>query len=146
MKTYVGNIYLELPGAWDDDSTFLYREPGADIEIRIEKFPVGPPATPDSLIEKIEERIKMLGTLASPTRGKAEVTGREARTLSVTCKREGDKEVSLMEVLVFKTSDTSAVSITATAPSKQQMALNSAWRSVLSKTKLIEVVDPAAKH
>lgn len=139
MKTYAGNVYIELPGAWNDDSSFVYRSPGSDIEIRVERFPVGAPATPDSLLDTIEERLKLLGPLEQSKRGNTEVSGQKAATLSVVCKREGDKETSLMEVLVFKASETAAVSVTATAPKKQQGSLASAWRDVLSKTKIVEV-------
>lgn len=130
---------MELTGNWDDDSTFLYRNAASDLEVRVERFPIGAAAKTEGLLDKIEERVKMLGPLKKATRGKVDLAGVEGGTLSVECKRVEDKETSLMEVLVFKSGAATAVSITALAPLKQQSALASAWRQILAKTRIVEV-------
>src|SRR5688500_10507377 len=102
MKTYAGDVYLELPGAWDNESNYVFRDPESDIEFRVERSPVGPAASPENRLEQMEERLKFLGPMEKSERGEVVVDGHQARTLSVRYKRPADREASLMEVLIFK--------------------------------------------
>jgi len=139
MKTYAGDVLIGVPGRWNDESSYVYRGETIDLEVRVEHSPVAAPATPEGLLDTIEERMKMLGPLEEARRGVAQVDGHSGATLSVRCKRGNDKEASLMEVLVFKPTETRSVTVTAQGPAHEKAALLAAWRDLLAGLKVVEV-------
>jgi hypothetical protein len=141
MKTYAGDLYVELPGQWDDESQYVYRDSEADIEIRFEPSPVDPAATPDELLEPMIERLGLLGPLQDVQRGQTRVLDQDAATLALTCQREGDSEATLMQAIVFKPAPGRAMTITAFAVNSdaQRKVLGAAWSRLLGTLKFVEL-------
>lgn len=140
MKTYAGDLYVELPGNWDDESRYVYRESDSDIEIQVEPSPVESTATPEGLIEPMIDRLELLGPLENLERGKQRILNQDAATLTVSCRREGDAEATLMRVLVFKPAPSRAITITALAPasSDRQRVLEKSWDRLLGSLKTVD--------
>lgn len=139
IKTHAGDIHIEFSGDWDDESNYVYRRRKPEVEVRIEHSPVGAAATPDSLLDIAEERMKLAAPVVQSNRANAQVSGKEARTLMVVAKGKKDKEASLMRVLVFKPEDQRAVTVTVMGTAKDQDAVETAWRELLAKIKVVAV-------
>lgn len=139
MKTYAGDLFIELPGSWDDDSMHVYRQEASDMEVRVERYPVEPSATPEALLEPMTERLALVGPLEGLQRGEADVGGFRAATLSVSCQREGDDAATLLEVAVFKSNETEAITLTALAPAKERARLAALRDALLTRTRIVEV-------
>jgi len=139
MKSYAGDLLIDLHGDWADESQYIYRDDEWDIEVRIEPSPVDESATPDVLIEPMLEKLELLGPLEDLRRDQATIQNRKGATLSVRCQRAGDAEATLMEVLIFKTSPSRAVTVTAFAPGKHHVALANAWRGLLDKMQVVDI-------
>lgn len=139
MKSYAGDLLIELHGDWTDESQYLYRDDERDIEVRVEPSPVDESATPEALLEPMLEKLELLGPLEDLRRDQATIQNRQGATLSLRCQREGDAEATLMQVLVFKTSPLRAITVTAFAPSRHHVALADAWKGLIDKIQVVDV-------
>ena len=138
MKSYAGDLLIDLHGDWYDESQYIYRHDEWDIEVRVEHSPVDESATPDALIEPMLKKLELLGPLEELRRDQATIQNRKGATLSVRCQREGDAEATLMEVLIFKTNPSRAVTVTAFAPGKHHVALEEGWRGLIEKMQVVD--------
>lgn len=138
MKTYAGDLHVALPGDWDDESRYVYRQGDLNIEVRIERSPVDEAAKPDELMDAIVERLQLL-PLDDFQRKSGEVDGKPVTELSVSSHREGDPETSQMYVAILKTSPSSAVTVTALAAIKQREQLQEIWPSLLKSLHTVTI-------
>ena len=139
IKTHAGDIHIELSGDWDDESNYVYRRRKPEVEVRVEHSPVGAAATPDSLLDIAQERMKLAAPIVQATRDNVKVSGKEARTMVVVARGKNDKEASLLRVLVFKPEDQRAVTVTVMGTAKDEAAVETAWRELLAKIKVVAV-------
>lgn len=139
MKSYAGDLLIDLDGHWADESQYVYRDDEFDIEVRVEPSPVEAWATPAELIEPMIERLELLGPMEELRRDETTIHGERGATLSVRCQREGDAEAILMEVLVFKPSASRAVTVTALAPSKHHVELANVWRTLIDRMRVVDI-------
>ncbi|MFZ4573290.1 MAG: hypothetical protein ACOYN0_02765 [Phycisphaerales bacterium] len=130
MKTHAGDIVLDLPGNWDDDSNYVYRKVADDIEVTVEYAPAQPGATPDMLLDDIEARLKKLPGVTTMVRSDGATLHWQGRVLSIGVRGDAEDD-SMIEVLVFKLAPTRSVVITATAPARQATKLAAAWKHIL---------------
>jgi hypothetical protein len=140
MKTYAGDVFLNFPGGWSDDSTYVYRDADNEgVEVRVERSPVAHEATPLSRILIIEERLKMLDPSIELVREETIIGGRAACTLRTSLKRQSDTDQSLMFVASFKARPEVAITVTVTAEAAQKRRFESTCKSVAEHCRVVEV-------
>ena len=139
MKTYAGNLYVELPGSWDDETQHVYRNESADIELRIHRSPVDRAATPTELLDTMVERLKLVGPLEKVQRSNTRIGEHEGAMLYLSCEREDDESASLMYVLIYKHSPSVATTVTAQAEQRSKDRLAAAWQEFLSNARIVEI-------
>lgn len=140
MKTYVGDLFLELPDTWGDSSNYCFRKRDRhETEVRIERSVVPPNVPAAAQFESIVERMRLLSPEGEVTRENITIANREAASFRTTIKRDGDKEATLMFVACFKSTADTCVTITVLGSDLNTRAFEASCESIVKLTRVVDV-------
>ena len=139
MKTYAGNLLINLPLTWRDSSTYIFAANDADMEIRISVETATAATSPQVIIDQIQSRTALVAQQSNLRRGSPTIDGKPAHSLSFDAKTPSEPEATHSEFLVFKPDDTRCVTITGMCPAKDAQAFMLAWREMLSNLRVVAV-------